>query len=410
MNLKDRCRIVTDVNDDSFVGIKADTDNALIYFPLGYQLPEKDSEIRKEILKLFGILNEFKDKKEGLLAQKNFNEINKVNFPLNAYLNIIYNYFEFGYYKEVDSIYKTESRGKINWSKTIKQQTPLISFNENKNLYSSIYTSFTVKDSTPNENKEITIIHQHCVYESFEKIGWIFTSYMPPKPKGTFNKNKFLFILKDRLRNTNNDNKKILFKSMINMINFMDENGSNKFYFGTRKFEHIFEGLIDKTFGIKNKDYYFPKANWKLNYNKDKSTYPLQPDTIMMHNNKIYIIDAKYYKYGITRNPNDLPGATSINKQITYGEYVKKLEKDTEIYNAFLMPYDKNNNLFESNEILLNIGESTSEWKENKYKYEHIQGILIDIKYLMKNYKLNSEGNISKLAELIEKSYKENNY
>ena len=66
----------------------------------------------------------------------------------------------------------------------------------------------------------------------------------------------------------------------------------------------------------------------------------------MLHNNNIYILDAKYYKYGATKNPFDLPESASINKQITYGEYIDAQadlkNPDSVIYNAFLMPFDKN--------------------------------------------------------------------
>lgn len=410
-SLKNRCVINNGNDGNNFVGIKADTNDVLVYFPLGYRLSKTDNGIRKDILNLFNILNEFKNIKEGTLTQNNFNEeTDEVEFPLNAYMDIIYYYLQYGYYKEINSIYKMGNKGKINWSKTIKKQTPLLSFNKDKQVYSPIYTLFTVKDSTPNENNEITIINQHCVYESFKKIGWIFTSNIPPKPQGEFNKFKFLIILNDKLSNTNDDKSKRLFNSMIKMIEFMDEKGNVKFYFGTEKFEYIFEKLVDFAFGIKNKDKYFPKARWDLKFNNNISTYPLQPDTIMIYNNKIFIIDSKYYKYGITRNPHNLPEATSINKQITYGEYVYKLERNNyeQIYNAFLIPYNKEDNPFELNKNFLIIGEVTGDWKYNTHIFEHIQCILIDIKYLINNYIIKSKANISKLANLIENSYAEN--
>lgn len=66
----------------------------------------------------------------------------------------------------------------------------------------------------------------------------------------------------------------------------------------------------------------------------------------MLYNNNIYVLDAKYYKYGATKNRFDLPESASINKQITYGEYIDAQadlkNPDSVIYNAFLMPFDKN--------------------------------------------------------------------
>ena len=43
----------------------------------------------------------------------------------------------------------------------------------------------------------------------------------------------------------------------------------------------------------------------------------LEPDTIMLQNGKCYILDAKYYNYGISWNPNALPASSSI--EITNG-------------------------------------------------------------------------------------------
>ncbi len=408
--LKNRCKVATQEENNRFVGIKADNNNAIVYFPLGYHLTDNDYELRKDIIHLFSIISDFKNKDEGNISKKNFDEIYEVNFPLNAYMEIINYYMEYGYYKEIDSFYKTSDMGKVNWQKTIKEQNPLV-IKTNIQTFYPVYNSFTVKKITPNENEEITLIHKHCVYESFKKIGWIFTSYMPSKPLGVLNKNNALIILRDKLANTNNDIKKRLFQSMIEMISNMDENIDNQLYFGTEKFEYILEGLIDKTFGINNKEDYFPKADWNLHYNDNKSTYPLQPDTIMELNDKIYIIDAKYYKYGSTRDSKDLPDISSINKQITYGEFINKFKggTDKEIFNAFLLPYNKENNLFKEDNLFMNVGEAVGQWKSNKHKFEHVQCLLIDIKYLMYNYKNSSKKeNIIKLANAIEEAYEKN--
>lgn len=112
-----------------------------------------------------------------------------------------------------------------------------------------------------------------------------------------------------------------------------------------------------------------------------------------------------------TRDSNDLPQAISINKQITYAEYAAKtleISKDKEIYNAFLLPYNKESEKFDANDIFVNVGEATGEWWENTQKYEHIQCILIDVRYLMENYKIHSTENIVQLANAIEEAFEEN--
>lgn len=407
--LKKYCKVVTNQDDDRFVGIRGDTDGVCVYFPLGYHLADDDSKIRRDIIHLFGILNEFKEEKEGTVSKRNDNETEDVEFPLNAYMEIIYYFLKNGYYKETDPIYRTQNKGKIHWSKTIKNQNP--SLIKNNSSYSLIYTNFTVLDSNPNENKEITRINQYCVYESFKKIGWLFNSYMPPKPVRRLNKNRSLSVIQDKLSNTNDDNKKRLFKSMMDMINSMDDDSENQFHYGTFKFEHVLEKMIDAMFGIEHKDDYYPKAHWNLKFGGDLRTYPLQPDTIMEHDGKIFVIDSKYYKYGDTGESKDLPQVASINKQITYAEYAKNLEitKGKDIYNAFLLPYNKEYNKFGVNNLFVNVGEATGEWRgENSHKYEHIQCILIDVRYLMENYKINSENNIIQLADAIEEAFDKN--
>lgn len=55
-NLRQRCHVNTNEDGDSFVGVKADTDDAVIYFPIGYQLPDNDDDLRVDINNLFGVL------------------------------------------------------------------------------------------------------------------------------------------------------------------------------------------------------------------------------------------------------------------------------------------------------------------------------------------------------------------
>ena len=422
--LRERC-VEFSPDNDGFVGLKADTSNALVYFPIGYQLGETEDELRKDILHLLATLRELKDDKKGHISKKNYKETDDVDFPLNAFLEIIYYYLENGYYKEVDPVFRTRERGKINWSKTIKQQRPLLSLNKDNNTYSPVYTQFTVRESRPNENKEITRIHQHCVYRSFKIIGWIFTSYMPPKPEGKYNPEKFLYILRRKLSNTNNDKKKRLFQSMIEMISETDEEFEGRMHFGTNKFEDVWEKLIDKAFNnVEIKKEFYPSAHWKLSYDENHKSSNLRPDSIMLdkENKIIYILDAKYYKYGVTKATDDLPNSADINKQISYGEYVfdeniygsyiKYLdsnERFRDIYNAFLIPYNKYKKDFKfNNSNFENVGEAKAPWKDNERDYEHIQAILVDTKFLINNYKSKSKDNMLELGEAIQNAFEKN--
>lgn len=406
--LKDRIDVVKHDTEEPFVGIKADGEDALVYFPLGYNLSETDDEIRRDILQLFSILDDFNNPYEGSITEKTHEETVNADFPINAYMEVIRYYLENGYYTEVEPVYKTREKGKINWSKTLKQQNPLLSSNRKSSSYSPVYTKFTVKLSSPDENKEITKIHQHCVRISFERIGWIFTSFMPIKPEGSLNKDKSLTLLQSKLANTNNDNKKRLFKAMIEMIESVDEEEpNNRFYFGVKKFAKIWEGLIEDVFGTEDKTEYYPRAHWILGGRIHETNHPLQPDSIMhpKNSNNYFVLDAKYYRYGDSKYPEHLPQNADINKQITYAEYLeinKGINPDN-IYNAFLIPFNmENKEISSSNNSFINIGEAVSKWRKNNKRYEHIQGILVDTKFLMNSYKSNSTANIMKLSKVIE--------
>ncbi|MGQ2896588.1 llaJI restriction endonuclease, partial [Helicobacter pylori] len=296
------------------------------------------------------------------------------------------------------------AKGKINFSKTIKNNRPIIQTFNNKNSF--VYTRFQVKRKMINENELITAINKYCVHEAFSKFGFVFSSFMPPKFKlPADDKNYCIYLLENRLSNTFNDDKKILFQSMKNIL-LQDDNTLDKtdFKFGTYHFYVVWERMIDKAFGIKNKEVYFPKTKWNLRYSDQNPDYLLQPDSIMLFNDKIYILDAKYYKYGISGVASDLPNSASIIKQIVYGEYAAKLETKKEIHNIFLMPFNRFNNPLKLSDIFENIGFANGEWRDNLKQYENIQGILMDTKFLMQNYNKKSNDLLKLLAKNVEET------
>ena len=128
------------------------------------------------------------------------------------------------------------------------------------------------------------------------------------------------------------------------------------------------------------------------------------PDTIMIYNGKYYILDAKCYKYGWTGIPDHLPNGSSINKQITYGEYLEKYKgvDNNSLFNAFIMPYNMAKNHFKLTSVVGNIGEAVGDWRYNKKYYERIQGIVMDTRYLMYHYSGKPIKEKVALAECIE--------
>ena len=257
LNLKVRCHVNKNGDGDRFVGVKADTNNAMVFFPMGYRLPENEEDIREDILKLIDVISTFNDSKDRLLAMDQFAAPQSVNFPVNAYMNIIRYFLEQSdYYKEREQVRKTADRGKIDFPASLRKNVKF--FQEDG---SPFFDRYTVKGSSPNEKNLITQIHKYCVFEAFSTLGWLFTPHLPANPHITLEPERFLFALKKKLAVTHNDKDKLLFQAMIQMLEYLDSENQNKqYYFGTDRFEYVWEKLIDEVFGIRGKEEFFPKS------------------------------------------------------------------------------------------------------------------------------------------------------
>ena len=396
--LKDFC-VVSKSEYDDFVGLKFEDGRPKVIFPRGFRLSNDESQTRKDIVRLLAAIQRFSGRQEGSSTSSLDGDI-QLTFPILSYQYIIKDFLANGYYIERETQYVDGTRGKINWKRTVQKKQP--AFN-NGNL---VYLDFVVKTNKVNSNNLLTRIHEYCVRESFEKLGWLYltSETLPPKPKIRFNKRMFTSVLKDALNSTFNDHKRLLFTSMLNIVNSRQElvDSVDKEAYGVTRFEYIWEKMIDHVFGEDNKDKYFPHATWHIVSGNSVVSSALEPDTIMLHEDKVYILDAKYYKYGITRNPMHLPASSSIEKQIVYGEYVEAnlgISRD-KIYNAFVMPFDSG---IEGDPCKF-VSVGTADWKTygvDRANYDYVLGILMDTRYLMDQHSKHNESEIEKLSDLI---------
>ena len=396
--LKDICHVNTNFDDDVFVGVKIENSEVSVSFPLGYDLSNEEKDIRKDILKLISVLRKSSKRQGNSELFESGNE--KKSFPIHAYQKTVLDYLNNGYFCEIEVLYKPDKKGKIDWNRTIKMNKP--TFQDEK----AYYLDFIVKKNTINSDNIITLIHEYCVYESFNKIGWLYTSYKPNKPRIKFNKPLYVGALKQKMEETFNDTTIEMLQNMLQVVNDIEnsyEDGS-KSIFGTYNFEYVWEEMIDHIFGIEHKERFFPNTKWNLRgYPKAILNRCLEPDTIMMNSENVYIIDSKYYKYGITGNPIHLPATSSIHKQITYGEYIEQ-KGYSNIYNAFIMPCNIKQCVFNSPVEYNYIGYAESEWKGDIKSYERVYGFLADVKWIMKQYTLREEAEQEKLSRLIDKA------
>ncbi len=396
------CSVSDNTHVEDFVGIRTVNGKPEVKFPLGFSLSNNDEQIRRDIIHLLTVLRDFTKRREGDIPH-GF-EKSEIAFPLFSYQYIILNYLSNGYYQEKEIQYTRSVKGKINWKKTIQKIQPQLSGGN------VVYLENIVKTNKIKEDNLITQIHQYCVYESFLKFGWLYmlSTKLPLAPKIKFNSTLFLTVLEKAYENTFNLDKKKLFKSMMNIIMYKEERTHEvDFSFGVDRFEYVWENIIDYVFGESNKEAYFPHARWYMvgGSHGGVQSSALEPDSIIIRNNKAYILDSKYYKYGVTNDVRDLPHTDAIQKQITYGEYLcnvntgaldgRKKEYD-DIYNAFVMPFDCGG----TEEKYKFIGIATADWKENTRNYEKIVGLLVDTRHLIESY---ARYNLLEIDRIIKK-------
>ncbi len=384
-------------NSNDFVGIRIENNKLKINFPLGYEFNQNKYKIRKDIILLIKVINKYKKLKgknyDNILndLEQDYNE-----FPLNEYLLIIEDFLNNGYYNKKINIDNKTDAGKINWKNTIKKIKPYI---ENDELY---YLKYICNNTINSKDNKITEVHKWIVYESFLKLGWLFTENLPDKPFISYNYTMFKKIILLEKESTFNDIKLKILNAMLNILEYYSSNFENRdIFIGVNKFEYIWEFMINNIFGIENKKEYLPKTQWYIEktHHKFENNY-LYPDTIMIKNNSIYILDSKYYKYGITKNVNNLPNSSDIIKQISYGKYIKNKFDNKNIYNIFIIPGNLNSELFEY------IGYALEENNKPEYLFEYIITILVDIKKIM-NIFLTKDNLISyELCNFIEEKTK----
>ena len=439
----DAWRSSDEKKDKSFVGIRIEDNQPKIYFPMGYRASKPPEDIcKRDFYQLIAVLN---DKSlQSYFSEEDLKK-SQLDFPFYAYLSVLQYYLDFGYFVESETIYKKGFSGKINWLRTIKRIKPQVVKDE-EGHDRVVYLNLITRKTSYREDNLITLVHKFCVKEAAQLIGPLYgiSENEVEEPELLFDYELFAEVIQDKIAATFNDKRLELFHAMLKMVRYLgnkenrDEDGSeNEPLFGVNTFAPVWEAMVDKIFGKLPqgvaKDKFNPHCEWDLSSGArgyENPNYAMRPDTIMWdkEGNRLYVLDAKYYKFGVTGSASDLPSSGSICKQIAYAEYVERLVLQKEIpacvgttvnaiYNAFLLPYcfDADNSQlppddgFETRPCKMRfIGHCHGNWKnldarpgEDDYRpYHRIAGILLDVRSVMENYGAFGEAQKT-LAELL---------
>lgn len=375
--------------DNSFVGLKIKGNDVFLYYPETYHFEYNKDKNEYDITAILNLLKTIRlgktHSKEHNVAFNSHREDNE--FAIYSYLWLIRDWLNNGFYINREKNFKVNQKGKVNWKRTLNQQ-PIIS---NGNV---IYNNVVVE--VKSEIDQLLLeIHKYCIKKSIEYIGWLFNLTSKGINCRKLNeslKKVYIRTLNIELERTFDDIKKMRLNHMRSLLVGLDVNNDDKdFVYGVDSYYYIFERMIDYIFSTeKDLAKFNPNATWKIfkPKEKEKAASKLRPDTILIKDNIAYIIDSKFYRFGSTGDINDLPETTSIQKQITYGEYLSKINESKginvdKILNAFILPYDKAKDMFKSYENIQYIGYAKTEWKNNQEEHQYVYAFLIDLYHVV---------------------------
>ncbi len=396
---------VTNKIDDSFVGIKIHNNKIDFYYPETYDMDFSSAEnSKRDVISILQTISIAKTHTPSeVKIESSFSNNNAL--PIVSYLWLLRDYLMNGFYVNREKNIKQNQKGKIDWKKTINSN-PIVSKGN------VIYKDITV--STMNNFDNIIVkIHKYCLTLSINLLGWLFgiknSSFIDNLEFGKETRALYIYALKKELDNTYEDLKKLRLIHMLTIIEGLgDKPNQNEIVYGVDSYAYIFERMINSIFGNKDATKFNPSADWYLvqnGYTPFKSS-DLRPDTILIHNNIAYVLDSKFYRFGFTGDNKDLPETTSIQKQITYGDFIKNNKMGDEIQkvrNAFILPYNKNKNKLSLKKDLEYIGYSKTDYRKGTEDHEIIHSFLIDLKHVVMTWNKRNHGDdVSILIEQIE--------
>lgn len=414
-------RITVAEKGSDFVGLNITPDARCVTFPMGYSITSNDNAditptLRSEILMLIRKISDCEKLQGERVCRINKNDL-RHDFPIGSILFLIEDFLNRGsYYTEKEKIMGEGLPGKISWSNTIKRIKPIVSER------GIAFLDFIVHKSRIKQDRLITELHKYCVYKSFELLGFLYTAAMPDQGlinEADVKKNRAYYVsfLDSKISETHLELNAELFVHMKNVIqNFDSEDTISSATYGTNSFHTVWESLVDQVYGTVNRsemEKYYPCSKWKKpNGDWLKNNAPLRPDTIMIDDStevkRCFILDSKYYSYAAMKNDGadvsednsqvsvadhgSIPGTDSIQKQITYAEFVDKSrtrptnkcpEKykfdPDKIFNVFILP----GNVPDGNGIKY-IGYAEADWNTQATEgYRKIHGFLLDTKTVM---------------------------
>ena len=264
------------------------------------------------------------------------------SFQFYSMVWLIRDYIDNGYYIETERVVRRGDQGRIDWKHTLRHSG--IYFDGNNLLYRDFY----VQKNRLDEANLLAQIYKCCLAYSAECIGFLYNVSQTERSVFRMDSSAdvgFMFYhVQKELGRTFNSYKQMLLRHLLTILKGRQGKiRAVSLCMHDKEFEYVFEFLVNSVFGTEVVQDFYNEYGYKID-GKRVAASKLRPDTIMKNpmdgNPDFYVIDAKYYNYGYTENPRDLPQASAIAKQIGYNYYLRQREKKT-FYSIFLLPFAK---------------------------------------------------------------------
>ena len=322
------------------------------------------------------------------------------SFQFYSMVWLIRNYIDNGYYTETERVVRRGDQGRIDWKHTLRHSG--IYFDGNNLLYRDFY----VQKNRLDEANLLAQIYKCCLAYSAECIGFLYNVSQTERSVFRMDSSAdvgFMFYhVQKELGRTFNSYKQMLLRHLLTILKGRQGKiRAVSLCMHDKEFEYVFEFLVNSVFGTEVVQDFYNEYCYVIGDNHNRfSASKLRPDTIMKNpmasesvEPDFYVIDAKYYNYGYTGNPRDLPQASAIAKQIGYNYYLRDNYNETdenrkEFYSIFLLPFAKGDeyDYIEYIGYATNSSSSANKMDKEDKKMDKVAVCRVDLKTLVDVY------------------------
>lgn len=394
-------------SDDRFVGLRQVNKTLEIRFPLGFESTAADTPPAEDARALIGLLRTFTTRLEGVTSRGDENLVDlQATLDVSSMVFLIEDFLRSSrILTEQSSHFVNAQDGLIDWHRTISSRQPTVSGLD------IVYLDLISRQTRHSQDALISQAHMLALDSCFSTLGWLYPrNYILPKIRVTASP-EHVAAVKLRLCETFNDGESRVLRAILAILSLLQRGSVQELpTFGLQKFEDAWERMVEYAFGDPrlDKTEFFPRATWRLT-EVTRRPKPLEPDTIMSIGDEIFILDAKYYRYGVTGEPRHLPGSSDIAKQIVYGQYAhsKIATRRRKVFNAFLIPAPSS---LMGGAWCKTVGSATGDWIRQPQLHERIALVLVDTKFLLAGYSSMATDRRQELGLCIKESVTADSY